>query len=313
MGYALYREVMRYAPNSLTKGEKLAAMVLADDANDDTRTTWSSVVDPEIMRQAMVPDERAMLRIIARLKAEKVIEHSGGGHNGKVAKYKFIALAPADAPAKGGEKDHPTNGKGGENHPATEHEGWQESPPNGEESSATVHKITTQRGGKGGDFLHGRVVKTTTPTPLPPTTASSSSKEEAPAEPAKKKRPRVTTATANEQPPRSDVEAICEHLADTLERTGSKRPTITAKWRTAARLLIDKDEISVERAKRAIDWAHADDFWQAHILTPMKLREKYDTLRRKAAAEQRKAPGRPGGSVRDPIPDWNDPNVEVNL
>jgi hypothetical protein len=173
VGYELYREVMRWAPASLTKGEKLAALVLADDANDDSRLTWSSVVDPEIMRQAMVPDERAMLRIIAKLKTEKVVEHNSGGHNGKVAKYKFLTLAPVDAPVKGGENAHPTDGKGGENHPATRGEGWQESPPYVGPSGDPMQKITTLRGAKGGDFLPRRVVKTTTPTPYPLTTSSS--------------------------------------------------------------------------------------------------------------------------------------------
>ncbi|MEV5944645.1 hypothetical protein [Streptomyces sp. NPDC051994] len=92
---------------------------------------------------------------------------------------------------------------------------------------------------------------------------------------------------------RADIEAVCKHLADRLEKTGSKRPRITTKWRDATRLLLDRDGITVEQAKTAIDWAHDSDFWQAHILTPMKLREKYDQLRRQAQAEARKI--RPAG------------------
>lgn len=91
-----------------------------------------------------------------------------------------------------------------------------------------------------------------------------------------------------DEPHLADVEAICSHLADVLEQTGSKRPTITASWRTAARLLLDKDGITPEQAVTAINWAHSDDFWQAVILTPMKLREKYDQLRRQASRQQRK-------------------------
>ncbi|MBQ1164229.1 hypothetical protein KBZ21_40215, partial [Streptomyces sp. A73] len=40
----------------------------------------------------------------------------------------------------------------------------------------------------------------------------------------------------------------------------------------------------------AIDWALANDFWQAHILSPAKLRAKYETLRRQAMSERRKQP-----------------------
>ncbi|NXY96410.1 hypothetical protein HYE82_18840 [Streptomyces sp. BR123] len=88
-------------------------------------------------------------------------------------------------------------------------------------------------------------------------------------------------------PPRADVERVCKHLADVLEKSGSKRPTITAKWRDTTRLMLDRDEVTVEHALAAIDWAHADSFWQAHILTPMKLREKYETLRRQASGKRR--------------------------
>jgi hypothetical protein len=94
--------------------------------------------------------------------------------------------------------------------------------------------------------------------------------------------------------------------------TGSKRPTITAKWRRDARLLLVKDGITAEQAKNAIDWAHASDFWTAHILTPEKLREKYDKLRRQAAAEQRKR----RGSVREPVAtadDWKTKKLEIDL
>ena len=101
-------------------------------------------------------------------------------------------------------------------------------------------------------------------------------------------------------PPRADVERVCKHLADVLEKSGSKRPTITAKWRDTTRLMLDRDEVTVEHALAAIDWAHADDFWQAHILTPMKLREKYETLRRQAASAQRRSqPASPQTANRD--------------
>ncbi|MGK3107922.1 hypothetical protein [Streptomyces sp. WAC05858] len=99
-----------------------------------------------------------------------------------------------------------------------------------------------------------------------------------------------TTSSPPDAPARHDVERVCKHLATAIEKGGSKRPRITAKWRTDVRLLIDKDEITPDQALAAIDWAHANDFWQAHILSPAKLRAKYDTLRRQALAEQRKRP-----------------------
>jgi hypothetical protein len=102
MGYELYREVKVWAPPSLTHREKLTAMVLADDANDKTRLTWNSVVDPEIMRQAMVKNDRDMRKILAKLQDEKLIESAGGGHNGRIAKYRFLHLNPDGCPGGSG-------------------------------------------------------------------------------------------------------------------------------------------------------------------------------------------------------------------
>lgn len=40
MGYRLYRHVLDHAPADLTSGERLVLLVIADDANDTTRTGW---------------------------------------------------------------------------------------------------------------------------------------------------------------------------------------------------------------------------------------------------------------------------------
>jgi len=88
-------------------------------------------------------------------------------------------------------------------------------------------------------------------------------------------------------PDRPDVERLCEHLAERIVANGSKRPTITRKWRDAARLLIDKDGISEDQAHRAIDWCQDHEFWRANILSMPKLREKYDQLRQQARRTHR--------------------------
>lgn len=118
-----------------------------------------------------------------------------------------------------------------------------------------------------------------------------------------------TPAEPADTPPRTDVERVCRHLAAVLEKGGSKKPRITDRWRTDIRLLLDKDGVTPEQAIAAIDWAHSNDFWQAHILSPVKLRQKYDTLRRQASAEQRK--GHPAGPSTAPreIPEEEIPNA----
>jgi hypothetical protein len=105
-------------------------------------------------------------------------------------------------------------------------------------------------------------------------------------------------SASDDDPPRTDVERVCRHLADVLEKSGTKRPTITKTWRNDIRLMLDRDGVTVDQAIAAIDWAHADDFWQAHILSPAKLRAKYETLRRQATSRQRRS--QPAGQQNDP-------------
>ena len=109
-----------------------------------------------------------------------------------------------------------------------------------------------------------------------------------------------TSAKSSDAPPREDVEQVCKYLATVIENGGDKRPPITAKWRTDMRRLFDIDGITPDQAVTAIDWAHANDFWQAHILSPAKLRAKYTTLRRQAAAERaQRAPQGPPTAPHD--------------
>lgn len=83
-------------------------------------------------------------------------------------------------------------------------------------------------------------------------------------------------------PPREDVESICTLLADLVESNGSKRPTITARWRTEARLLLDKDGRPLAEVERLIRWCQSDPFWRTNILSIPTFRDKYDQLRLKA-------------------------------
>lgn len=92
---------------------------------------------------------------------------------------------------------------------------------------------------------------------------------------------------------RADVERICDHLARRIEQNGSKRPTITARWRDAARLLLDRDGRTEAEVIGAIDWCQTGSsqsatFWRSNILSMPKLREKYDQMR--LQAEREKAP-----------------------
>lgn len=101
------------------------------------------------------------------------------------------------------------------------------------------------------------------------------------------------TPDADEPGQRDDVEQLCTHLADRIEGNGSKRPTVTKRWRTACRLLLDRDGRTEEQVRKAIDWCQDDEFWRTNVLSMPKLREKYDQLR--LAAQRARSPGPRGG------------------
>lgn len=94
-------------------------------------------------------------------------------------------------------------------------------------------------------------------------------------------RPQIASAKPSDAS-RDDVDRICEHLAGAIESNGSKRPAITTKWRSAARLMLDKDGRTEDEVHGAIEWSQRDEFWRANILSLPTLREKYDTLRLQA-------------------------------
>lgn len=83
------------------------------------------------------------------------------------------------------------------------------------------------------------------------------------------------------EPYREDVEALCNRLRDRIVENGSKA-TVTDKWRTEARLLLDRDDRDFDKAMRLIDWCQADSFWKANVLSMAKFRAQYDQLRLKA-------------------------------
>lgn len=101
--------------------------------------------------------------------------------------------------------------------------------------------------------------------------------------------PSSEVASAPPETLRDDVERLCTFLADRIEGNGSKRPTITKRWRDAARLLLDRDGRTEDQVRRAIDWCQTDEFWRTNILSMPKLREQYDRLRL-AAARAKAAP-----------------------
>lgn len=98
---------------------------------------------------------------------------------------------------------------------------------------------------------------------------------------------------------RPDVEALCTRLRDRIVENGNKAPTITSKWQTEARLLLDKDGRDLDKSLRLIDWCQQDSFWHRNILSMPKFREKYDQLRMNANAAYQSAAQAGGPSKKE--------------
>lgn len=88
--------------------------------------------------------------------------------------------------------------------------------------------------------------------------------------------PRDTT------PARHDVELICRTLADAVHENTGKRPAYGKRWRDAARLMLDKDDIPLTDILGAIKWSADHEFWRSIVLSVPKLRDKYQQMKLQA-------------------------------
>ena len=68
-----------------------------------------------------------------------------------------------------------------------------------------------------------------------------------------------------------------------------KQPNLD-QWASEVRLMREVDERTHEDIRDVFAWANSDDFWQTNILSPKKLRAKFDDLdlKRKAKRNGRK-------------------------
>lgn len=77
---------------------------------------------------------------------------------------------------------------------------------------------------------------------------------------------------------REDVETLCSILASSMIERGLRPPTISKAWRKSARLLLDRDRVSLPTAERVLRWTINDDFWSLNVLSLPTFREKFDRL-----------------------------------
>ncbi|MGW3490610.1 hypothetical protein [Streptomyces sp. NPDC001054] len=97
MGIRLIVEVLTGAPEALTHREKLLLVVLAEDANDDTRITWSSVERPGVLRGAKLSRSQ-LYAVLKSLVAKGALEKLAAGQKNGAAKYKIAVFPDAQRP-----------------------------------------------------------------------------------------------------------------------------------------------------------------------------------------------------------------------
>jgi hypothetical protein len=84
---------------------------------------------------------------------------------------------------------------------------------------------------------------------------------------------------------------LADYLAKRITDNGSKPPIVTESWIKDIRLMVERDGRNVEQIRFIIDWCQDDKFWRSNILSPSKLRVKFDQLRLNAEQQSfRKIP-----------------------
>lgn len=79
-------------------------------------------------------------------------------------------------------------------------------------------------------------------------------------------------------------------------------------WSNDIRLMITRDKRKPSQIKNMIDWCQSDSFWMTNILSPKKLRDKYDQMKVKALKQKEPdratVPPLPAGTPEIPMYDW---------
>ena len=172
MGIRLIVEVLTSAPEALTHREKLLLVVLAEDANDDSRVTWNSVERPEVLRGAKL--SRAQLyAVLKSLTAKGALTKLSAGQKNGAAKYK-IAKFPESQRPQIPDTENPPQGPGSADTDAPQRPETPDTDANGQcQENADTEPSQCQ------GIRDVSVRESGTPTPLnPSTTTPLASKQE---------------------------------------------------------------------------------------------------------------------------------------
>ncbi|MDX3575934.1 hypothetical protein [Streptomyces sp. FL07-04A] len=169
-------EVLQRAPEALTHREKLLLVVLAEDANDDTRMTWNSVERPEVLRGAKVSRSQ-LYAVLKSLAAKGALEKLAAGQKNGTAKYKIPTFDEASQCPGIPDTDDPSQGPSS---PDTDRSQCPETPDTDANGQSPENADTEPSQCQ--EIRDVSVPESGTPTPLfPSATTPSASKQETPA------------------------------------------------------------------------------------------------------------------------------------
>ncbi|MEU9921919.1 hypothetical protein AB0H51_11580 [Streptomyces griseoluteus] len=283
MGSRLYVEVLDFAPPTLTHREKLALAVLADDARDSTRITWSSVESEKTLRRAQVSRPQ-MYAVIKALVTKGVLEKVSAGQKNGTAKYRILPLqcpelpdadadlegpdsADTDEPQRPGTPDTQPEVESSQI-PDTDQSQSQGIPDTGPEAQCPQNPDTDES--QCPEIPDVSVSKSRTPTLSPPSTgplsfgeppSSAEGHDDAPDE--------VLEGEPVDEPPAADSEAPITAqtiVGEWLERCSVRPPgAVIGQMAKQIRVLLDDDGIHPDHIRRGI--AH----WMRKGLHPATL------------------------------------------
>jgi hypothetical protein len=168
-------EVLTSAPEALTHREKLLLVVLAEDANDDTRITWNSVERPEVLHGAKLSRSQ-LYAVLKSLAAKGALEKLAAGQKNGTAKYKIPMFAVPQCPEIP-DTDTPSQRPGSPDTDTSQRPGFRDA----DESAQCPENADPEQSQCPG-IRDVSVPESGTPTPLyPSSTTPSASKQEEPA------------------------------------------------------------------------------------------------------------------------------------
>jgi hypothetical protein len=245
-------------------GARLVLLVIADRcANDDGTGAWPLL--STIARDARL-SETAVHDAIRRLVADGQLEVAKRANHSSEYRVIMTASGAESVPQNGegsgtwGSESVPENGRGSESAPTA---GVRNPYPGGSESEPGGSEIRTPGGSESEPRTISRTVNRTV---TEPSTARAPARVQA-------------------RDPEA-VERICTELADRIEGNTGRRPTVTANWRDAIRLMMDRDHVPENLIMGAIKWSQDSEFWRCNILSAQKLREKYLTMKLQAERDR---------------------------